>query len=270
MRQSEQFVSGHPTAVVAPTVKTDALATVIVACCGQLEYTRLCVPSVMRFTRQPYELLFLDSDSRDGTAEYLEGLAAWAPVPIEVARVPADPPVGSAKKDDVIPIRGEFVALCNNDVIVTAGWLDRLIALAASAPNIGMVAPMSNHGPPALRVDNVTYALDEWDSAQDATAASTSGLVRLPRSSLLPLIDKVNRFAAAWHEKRVGNKMDPEALGGGCVLVKREVLRKLGLFPTRTPLGTFDTAALAQRVAQAGFRLAACGDAFVHSFGSRG
>jgi hypothetical protein len=33
----------------------------------------------------------------------------------------------------------------------------------------------------------------------------------------------------------------------------REVLRKLGLFPTRTPLGTFDTAALAQRVVQAAF-----------------
>ena len=72
MRPSEQ-IGFNPS---APGIKTDSLATVIVACCGQLEYTRLSVPSVMRFTRQPYELLFLDSDSRDGTAEYLEGLAA--------------------------------------------------------------------------------------------------------------------------------------------------------------------------------------------------
>ena len=189
----------------APAVKTDGLATVIVSCCGQLEYTRLCVPSLLRFTRQPYELLFLDSDSRDGTAEYLEGLAGAAPVPVEVARVPADPPVGTAKKDEVIPLRGEFVALLNNDVIVTQAWLDRLIALAASAPNIGLVAPMSNHGPQALRVDNVSYAIDDLESVEFGKP-SANGTTRLPRSSLLPLIDKVNRFAVEWREKHANDK----------------------------------------------------------------
>ena len=266
MRTSDQ-IGFNPS---APAIKTDSLATVIVSCCGQLEYTRLCVPSLLRFTRQPYELLFLDSDSRDGTAEYLEGLAASAPVPVEIARVPADPPVGSAKKDDVIPIRGEFVALLNNDVIVTAAWLDRLIALIASAPNIGMVAPMSNYGPQALRVDSVSYSIDEWDSVNDPAKPSENGPARLPRSSLLPLIDRVNRFAAEWRERHANDKLEPDTLGGGCVVIRREVLRKLGLFPTRTPLGTFDTTSLATRVLQAGFRLGACGDLFVHSFGSRG
>jgi O-antigen biosynthesis protein len=267
MRPAEQIGFSPPPA--APPVKTDGLATVIVACCGQLEYTRLCVPSLLRFTRQPYELLFLDSDSRDGTAEYLEGLAGAAPVPVEVARVPADPPVGSAKKDDVIPLRGDFVALLNNDVIVTQAWLDRLIALAASAPNIGLVAPMSNHGPQALRVDNVSYTIDDLESAEFGKP-SANGSTRMSRSSLMPLIDKVNRFAVEWREKHVNHFFDADTLGGGCVLVRREVLRKLGLFPTRTPLGTFDTVALALRVQQAGFRLAVCGDLFVHSFGSRG
>src|ERR1700678_3027808 len=101
MRSGEQI--GFSPSPALPAVKTDGLATVIVTCCGQLEYTRLCVPSLLRLTRQPYELLFLDSDSRDGTAEYLEGLAGAAPVPIEVVRVPADPPVGTAKKDEMIP-----------------------------------------------------------------------------------------------------------------------------------------------------------------------
>jgi hypothetical protein len=82
----------------------------------------------------PYELLFLDCDSLDGTAEYLEGLAAGAPVRIETARVPADPPVGPARKDDTIPIRGAFVALLNNDTIVTHGWLESLAAWRAPAP----------------------------------------------------------------------------------------------------------------------------------------
>ncbi len=260
--------SHPPPAAAAPVPRTDALATVIVACCGQLEYTRLCVPSLLRFTRQPYELLFLDADSRDGTAEYLEGLAAAAPVPVEVACVPADPPVGSARREDVIPIRGEFVALLNNDVIVTQGWLNRLAAVASSAANIGLVAPMSNNGPQPLRVESIPYGLEELDATPDSTTASS--VVRIPRSSLLPMIDKVNRFAGEWREKHANEVFEPETCGGGCVLVKREVLRKLGLFPTRSPLGTFDIAALSQRVRQAGFRIAACRDLFVHSFGSRG
>ena len=204
MRSGEQI--GLSPSPALPAAKADGLATIIVSCCGQLEYTRLCVPSLLRFTRQPYELLFLDSDSRDGTAEYLEGLAGSAPVPVEVARVPADPPVGTAgKKDEVIPLRGEFVALLNNDIIVTQAWLDRLIALAASVPNIGMVAPMSNHGPQALRVDNVSYSIDDPESAEFAKP-SANGSTRMPRSSLLPLIDKVNRFALEWREKHANDK----------------------------------------------------------------
>ena len=70
--------------------------------------------------------------------------------------------------------------------------------------------------------------------------------------------------------EKLGDRRHVITLGGGCVVIGREVLRELGLFPTRTPLGTFDTTALAQRVQQAGFRLAACGDLFVYSFGSRG
>jgi len=52
--------------------------------------------------------------------------------------------------------------------------------------------------------------------------------------------------------------------------VKREVFHKLGLFPTRTPLGIFDLEALGNRVRQAGYQLAACREAFIHNFGSRG
>jgi hypothetical protein len=47
------------------------------------------------------------------------------------------------------------------------------------------------------------------------------------------------------------------------------VLQRLGLFPTRSALGCFDLGALSERARQAGYRLAACGDVFVHHFGSR-
>jgi GT2 family glycosyltransferase len=63
--------------------------------------------------------------------------------------------------------------------------------------------------------------------------------------------------------------MEAERLGGGCVMIKRKVLQTLGMFPTRNALGSFDTEGLSQRVRQAGFRLEACADLFIHHFGSR-
>src|SRR5207249_4803710 len=67
-----------------PTLKeTTRLVSVVVPCCGQLEYTRLCVPSLLRHSRRPCELIFVDIGSLDGTPEYLAGVADAAPVRIE-------------------------------------------------------------------------------------------------------------------------------------------------------------------------------------------
>jgi len=210
-----------------PGGKPGSLVTVIVSCCGQLEYTRLCAPSLLRFTRQPYELFFLDCDSLDGTAEYLDGFAAAAPVRVEVARVPAEPS-GAGRKDEQISIRGEFIAFLNNDTIVTQGWLDSLVSAALALPEAGMVAPMSNHAAAALLVDPVPYGIDDWDG--DDT----------PRlQQVLAQVDKVNAFAKEWKEHNRNQACPTESLDGGCALVKREVFQKLGLFPTRTPPGHF-------------------------------
>jgi hypothetical protein len=43
----------QPLSVLAPPGRV----SVLVPCCGQLEYTRLCVPSLLRHSRKPYELI---------------------------------------------------------------------------------------------------------------------------------------------------------------------------------------------------------------------
>src|SRR5437016_5465928 len=127
------------------TPRQEALVSIIMSCCGQLEYTRFCLPSLARFSRQPVEFIFLDCDSLDGTGEFLEGFAAASAARVEVTRVAAEPPLGESRKEEMISLRGEFVVLLNNDTIVTQGWLDRLIAMVCTAADIGMTAPMSNH-----------------------------------------------------------------------------------------------------------------------------
>ncbi len=95
------------------------LVSVLVPCCGQLEYTKLCVPSVLRQSRGAYELIFLDIGSLDGTAEYLAGVQAAAPVRVEVIRTATDLGIPQACADALGQARGPYLVLLNNDSVVT-------------------------------------------------------------------------------------------------------------------------------------------------------
>ncbi len=75
----------------------------LIPCCGQLEYTKLCVVSVLRHTRKPFELVFLDIGSLDGTREFLAGVALAAAVRVESVRTATDEGIGAAVDEAVNP-----------------------------------------------------------------------------------------------------------------------------------------------------------------------
>src|SRR5689334_4653343 len=83
------------------------LVSIVVPCCGQLEYTRLCVPRLLRHSRPPFELVFVDVGSLDGTAEFLAGVAAAAPVRVEVVRAVAEAGFAPACEEGFARARGE-------------------------------------------------------------------------------------------------------------------------------------------------------------------
>jgi O-antigen biosynthesis protein len=62
----------------------NGLASVIIPCWNQLEYTRQCVAALTRHTRAPWESIFIDNGSADGTKDYLAGVQDAAAVPVTV------------------------------------------------------------------------------------------------------------------------------------------------------------------------------------------
>src|SRR5712664_1803952 len=112
------------------------LVSILIPCCGMIEYTKLCVPSVLRYSREPFELIFIDIGSLDGTTEYLAGIAAAASVRVEVVRTPTDLGIPDAIKEGISRARGEFLVLLNNDTVVSQIWLNQMIALVTKSPEI--------------------------------------------------------------------------------------------------------------------------------------
>lgn len=240
---------------------TNQMVSIVIPCCGMLEYTKWCVPSVLKHSRSPYELIFVDIASLDGTAEYLAGLQAGlsGQVRVEVVRTPTDLGLKAACRQALRQTLGEYIVLLNNDCVVTSGWLNQLIGLVGFSTGIGLVGPMSNMAAPPQLVETVPYRL----MAGLGKAGTKAG------STVMDLA-AVERFAAELSKEQNGNWMYAERLGGFCLLIKRAVLDRIGTaLDEWTDLSLFDTDILSAKATQAGFSLAVCRDLFVHHFGTR-
>lgn len=240
---------------------TPGLVSIIMPCCGMLEYTKLSVPSVLRFSRRPIELIFLDIGSLDGTAEYLAGIKAACDVRVEVIRTPVDLGIPDACKEAITEARGEYLVLLNNDTVVTEGWLEQLIDLVNLNSGFGMVGPMSNYAPLAQLVETVPYRI----KPRRGTTQKRSGADKLLD------VDAVHRFAVEFREQNKRKWIEVDRLAGFCLLLKRQVLNRIGLpnLEKWTDLSLFDTDILSTKARQAGFTLVCCRDLFIHHFGTR-
>ncbi len=241
------------------------LVSIVVPCCGMLEYTKLCVPAILEHTRPPFELVFLDIGSLDGTAEYLAGVATvQRHLRVEVVRTPTDLGIKDACREALDRARGDFLVLLNNDTVVTNGWLNQLLGLVNFSPAVGMAGPMSNYAAPPQFVECVPYRIGPKKLGR------LEG--RFGASEALVDVHAVESFAREFRDKHKGKWMESERLGGFCLLLKREVYQRVtqqGDLDKWTDLSLFDTDILSVKARQAGYTLAVCRDLFVHHFGAR-
>ncbi len=124
------------------------LASVIVPCFNQLEFTRQCVTALVRYTRPPWELIVVDDGSTDGTASYLAGSQDVSPIPVTVVTnptnrgyaaavnqwpahlvLPADPGIAASPPP---PLRRANISVRWSDVTVRhTGYTDRALRHAS-------------------------------------------------------------------------------------------------------------------------------------------
>ncbi len=223
---------------------TPALATVIVPCWNQREFTRHCIRSLITYTRPPWELIVIDNGSTDDTAAYLAGVQDAAPVPVTIIANATNLGFPAAINQGLKAARGDYLVLLNNDAVVTNSWLDQLIALIDmknSGPPIGMAGPMSNYVTPPQLVEHVPY--------RD--------------------MEHMEAFARQWRDQHRGEWSTVPKLSGFCLMMKRAVYNAIGGLDERFGLGFFDDDDLGLRARKAGFELAVARDLFIHHFGSR-
>ncbi len=237
---TDSFKCSDPDAGLLPL--GNELTSIIILCCNQLEYTRLCLESVFLHTGTPYELVLVDNGSTDDTPAYLEEIRRRpGPIRVEVIRNETNRGFPAGCNQALAHARGRYLLFLNNDTIATEGWLEGLIAWAhPRKPGVGMVGAVSNFTAPPQQVP-----VDYTDSPG------------------------MEVFAAKRRQEFAHQGLKVDRLTGFCLLVCREVLERIGGFDERYGLGFFDDDDLSERVREAGFGLVVALNVFVHHFGNR-
>lgn len=226
-------LEGHdPGRVLESGPAEGRLTSILVVSYNALGRTRRCLEALRRTSdpRHPIEIVVVDNGSTDGSAEFL---AAQADV--DFVRNADNAGAPRARNQAIARARGAYLVFLDNDVVVTDGWLRRLLFHAEVDGQSGCVGPVTDR---AGHNQQVEYAGN----------AST---------------EDVERFAAqraAAHDRKFRGQT---LMTSFCMLVRRGVVDEIGGFDERFSPWGFEDDDFSLRAALAGFRNRVALDVFV-------
>ncbi len=208
--------------------------SIIILTYNNLALTKDCIESIRKYTdRASYEIVVVDNNSVDDTRNWLREQKDLIVVyNDENVGFPKGCNIGikaSSKENDIL--------LLNNDTIVTTNWLNNLQTCLYSDQKIGAVGAVSNHGA-NLQACDFTY--ENFDEMQEKAQKNNIS------------------DASRWEEKL--------CLIGYCMLIKREVMDKLGGLDEGYTPGYIEDNDLSLRIIELGYKLYLCHDAFIHHY----
>ena len=225
-----EFVTDKQEAAIEP------LVSIIMVTFNQIKLTRHCLQSLKRYTPEKHELIIVDNGSTDGTVEFLGKMKDTRCIFNEKNLAFA-----RANNQGIEIAKGEYLLLMNNDLILTECWLKKLLAVASSSVDIGVVGPCTNT---AAGVQKVTPS---YKSIRD-----------------------LQRYAASFAMRNAGRWISVNRLNAFCFLIKRQVIDSAGVLDERFGPGGYEDYDYCLRVRQAGFRIMLAGDTYIHHVGGQG
>ena len=227
--------AGDATALSGALAGAFPRLSVVVVTWNNRELNRMCLESLFARTEWPnLEVIVVDNGSSDGTPELLADLARRHPT-LRVIAFDENRGFPAACNAGLAQATGAYLALLNNDTVVTRGWAAALIAHLARDPKLGLVGPVTNAIANEARIE-VGY----------------TDLARLPA------------WARGWVRDHDGEAFSIPMLAFFCVVMRRETFEKVGALDERFGTGMFEDGDYNRRVRAAGWEVRCARDAFVH------
>ncbi|MGH4120177.1 glycosyltransferase [Clostridium sp.] len=210
--------------------------SIIILTYNNLIYNQICVDSIRKYTKEnTYEIIVVDNNSTDGTREWLKEQK-------DIVVILNDENVGFPKGCNIgIDAAGKEndILFLNNDTVATPRWLDNLKVCLYSSDSIGATASITNN------CSNYQSISVPYSDIKDMMIFADANNVSNPEK---------------WEQK--------VRLVAFCMLIKREVLNKIGVMDEQFTPGNFEDDDLCMRIIESGYKMMLCNDSFIHHFGS--
>lgn len=202
---------------------------VIIPVWNQLAYTKDCIESIIKNTDSSYRIIIVDNASDDETKQYLEGLNKTQNPQIMLLRNEENLGFVKAVNRGIDASNAHYLCILNNDTLVAKNWLRIMIDIANRDKWIGVVNPSSNN------------------------------LGQRPSDG-----EPIELYA----EKLKKDILEFAELGsaiGFCMLIKREVIDRIGKFDEIYGMGNFEDTDFSRKAIKAGYKcVRACGAYVYH------
>jgi len=220
--------------------RTSGIVSLVILTYNQLRYTRECIESIEKHTPDPHEILFVDNGSTDGTVPWLRKLVEQNN---NYTLIENGSNQGFARgcNQGMNAAIGEYILLLNNDVVVTKHWLSDMLACLNSAPDIGIVGPMTNSISGPQKVELAGYSS----------------------------VAQLDACAQVFRERHRHRRIPMKRVVGFAMLFRRDLANKIGFLDESFGTGNFEDDDYCLRSALAGYRNMIAGDVFIHHYGSR-
>ena len=129
------------------------LLSVVIVTWNNHAMNRLCLESLFARTEWPnLEVIVVDNGSTDGTPGLLTELASRHPN-LRVIALPENRGFPAACNAGLAEAGGDYLALLNNDTVVTRGWAAALVGHLVRDRKLGLVGPVTNAIANEARID---------------------------------------------------------------------------------------------------------------------
>ena len=237
-RIRDEFRRGTPLPLMlsiaepAPDVEPFTLPTadvprvsIVIPVYNKVDYTVACLRSLVEHAgANAFETIVVDDASSDATTERLARVGG-----IRVIRNAQNLGFVGSCNAGAEAARGEFVLFLNNDTVVTAGWLDALLRCFDEEPDAGLVGA------------KLVYPDGRLQEAGGIVFADGSGW-------------NYGRFEDP-ADPRYNFRREADYCSGAAILIRRELLARLGGFDTRYAPAYYEDTDLAFAVRAAGLKV---------------
>ncbi len=201
-------------------------------------HARECITAIKKHTKELYELIVIDAlTSSDSKKKLKKSVKEHTPYRI-LEHNTKNSLLQSINKA-INCSTGEYILLLNDDVIVSEGWLAGMLDCLCHAPAAGIIGPMTNKSKGCEQVIDESYHS----------------------------IKNLDKYAAQFKEQYHHRQISCRNIAGFCLLFKRSLAEKIGLFDESFVAGQFEDEDFCRRSALANHQNYIAGDVFVHRQG---